>query len=143
MTKCFHNRNTSHIFNRLIRHCRKRIAVLPHFFFHSLSRHCGHNSKSNGNRHQAQKSEPPIKNKQQCKQSDRCRHCRIFIRQLMCKIGFGRRSGVVYNFAQLSAAETVGKADGQLCNMLGYVNTHICRNAKCRKVRAEQCADID
>ena len=143
LAKGFYHRNPTDILYRFIGHIIQRILVFFHLFLHLLSGHCHHDQKSQHNRNKAQQSQSPVKCEQQHQKTTGGCNGIGSVGKLMSEIGFGGCTGFVDDFAQFSAAKTLGKPKRQLNNMLHGLDTQVCGNTKCSQMGTHQPCYVD
>ena len=135
--------NAPDVFHCLVGHGLQGIAVLPHFFDHPLAGHGRHNEKSQHHRRKAQQPQPPVERQQQHQKPHRGGDGVVLVGQLVGKIGLGGSGALVDNLAQLTAAEVLGKAQRQQCQMLRHCQPQIGRHPKRRQMGAHQRCNIN
>ena len=142
MAKGFYHRNTSDILYRFIGHIIQRILVFLHLLLHFLSCHRHHNEKAQKYRRQAQKTQSPVKHKQQNqKTAGGCEGVRT-VRELVRQIGFRSGAGFIDDFAQLTAAKMFRKSQGEFYDMVHGLQTQIGGNTESAQMGAHQPGDV-
>jgi len=137
------HRNAPDVFHCLVGHGLQGVAVLPHFFDHLLAGHGRHNEESQRHRRKAQQPQPPVERQQQHQQPHRGGNGVVLVGQLVGKIGLGGSGALVDDLAQLTAAEVLGKAQRQQCQMLRHRQPQIGRHPERRQMGAHQRCNIN
>ena len=101
------------------------------------------NEESQHHRRKAQQPQPPVERQQQHQQPHRGGNGVVLVGQLVGKIGLGGSGTLVDDLAQLTAAEGLGKAQRQHCQMLRHCQPQIGRHPERRQMGAHQRCNIN
>ena len=137
------HRNAPDIFHCLVGHGLQCVAVLPHFFGHSLAGHGRHDEESQHHRRKAQQTQPPVERQQQNQQPHRGGDGVVLVGQLVGQIGLGSSGALMDDLTQLAAAKGLGKAQRQHRQMLRYRQPQIGRHPERRQMGAHQCRNVN
>ena len=114
--------------------------TLPEGLDHRNGRH---KEESQHHRRKAQQPQPPVERQQQPQQPHRGGDGVVLVGKLVGKIGLGGSGALMDDLAQLTAAEGLGKAQRQHCQMLRHRQPQIRRHPERRQMGAHQRRNID
>ena len=137
------HRDAPDVLHGLVGHSLQGVAVLPHFFSHPLAGHGRHDEESQHHRRKAQQTQPPVERHQQNQQPHRGSDGVVLVWQLVGQIGLGCSGALMDDLAQLTAAESLGKAQRQHRQMLRHRQPQIGRHPERRQVGAHQRCNVN
>ena len=137
------HRDAPDVLHGLVGHRLQGVAVLPHFFSHPLAGHGRHDEESQHHRRKAQQTQPPVERQQQNQQPHRGSDGVVLVWQLVGQIGLGCSGALMDDLAQLTAAESLGKAQRQHRQMLRHRQPQIGRHPERRQVGAHQRCNVN
>ena len=137
------NGDPANVLDRFIRHFSKGVLVLGHAFLQAGAGHrAHHDDEADQNGHKTKESEPPVENEIHRQQADYARDCFRFVGQLVREVTLRRARGLADSAAQFTAAEFLYLAERQRGDMLSQRDSDIRSDAKRRKMRTHQSANV-